>query len=242
MGKYIKSFLTVLTLSIVFLVVSADPSFAAKSEGATKAVKIDKKSAIYDKSLGKYVTPLKKVNGKLVPASKQEYLNEIQSASGQSAAIPKVSALASTNDMGTLDYREYWKYTPTSTTSKVTGKTKKVTADIGCTSASCSITKNVSVTVSASYSVSATAEKSAIKANAGFTWVSSASDSSTYSFTLKKGDKGYVGFKPYYKKTTGKLKKYSNWDGYLYSKSASAQSPRKTANKEADGMYYFVHY
>ncbi|MCK1999871.1 hypothetical protein MZM54_00555 [[Brevibacterium] frigoritolerans] len=242
MGNRFKAFLTVLTLSSAFLVVSAEPSFAATSEGATKTVKIDKKSAIYDKSLGKYVTPLKEVNGKLVPASKQEYLNEIKSASGQSVTIPKVSTLASTNDMGTLDYREYWKYTPTSTSSKVVGKTKKVTADIGCTSASCSISKQVSVTVSAQYSVNATAEKSAIKANAGFTWVNSASDSSTYSFKLKKGDRGYVGFKPYYKKTTGKLKKYSNWDGYLYSKSANAHSPRKTANKEADGMYYFVHY
>lgn len=144
--------------------------------------------------------------------------------------------------METLDYREYWKYTPTSTTSIVTGKTKKVTGDIGCTSSSCTLSKAVSVSVSASYSVSATAEKSAIKANAGFTWVSSANDSSTYSFTLKKGEKGYIGFKPYYKKTTGKLKKYSNWDGYLYSKSANAHSPKKTATGEADGLYYFVFY
>jgi hypothetical protein len=106
----------------------------------------------------------------------------------------------------------------------------------------CRISKSVNVTVSASYSVSATAEKSAIKANAGFTWTNSASDTSTYSFTLSKGDKGYIGFKPYLRKTSGTLKKYSNWDGYLYSKSAYAYSPKKTSTGEADGYYYFVHY
>jgi hypothetical protein len=106
----------------------------------------------------------------------------------------------------------------------------------------CRISKSVNVTVSASYSVSATAEKSAIKANAGFTWTNSASDTSTYSFTLSKGDKGYIGFKPYLRKTSGTLKKYSNWDGYLYSKSAYAYSPKKTSTGEADGYYYFIHY
>ena len=96
--------------------------------------------------------------------------------------------------------------------------------------------------MSASYSVSATLEKNAIKANAGFTWVSSASDSSTYSFTLKNGDRGYIGFKPYLKKTYGTLKKYSNWDGLLSSKNAYGYSPKKTSSGEADGYYYFVHY
>ncbi|WP_335690454.1 hypothetical protein [Cytobacillus firmus] len=139
------------------------------------------------------------------------------------------------------DYYEYYRYTPSSTTN-VTGGTKKVTADIGCTTSTCRIDKAVSVTVSATYSVSLTAEKDAIKANAGFSWTSSASDSSTYSFTLSKGDSGYIGFKPYLKKTSGTLKRYSNWDGLLSSKSAYAYSPRKTSSGEADGYYYFVHY
>jgi hypothetical protein len=72
--------------------------------------------------------------------------------------------------------------------------------------------------------------------------VSEDSDTSTYSFTLAKGDRGYIGFKPYLKKTYGTLRKYSNWDGLLSSKAAYGYSPKKTSGGEADGYYYFVHY
>ncbi|QGQ45444.1 hypothetical protein [Metabacillus sediminilitoris] len=203
MRKYLKSFLTVLSLSIVFLVVFAESSSVAKPEGTTKTVKIDKKKAIYDESLGKYVTPLKEVDGQLVPASTEEY--ETQNSKGGEVETEGLYTDDSDGGFTTMDYYEYWKYYP-ATISKVTGSTRKVTADIGCTTTSCSISKAVSVTISASYSVSASSERSAIKANAGFTWTSSASDTSTYSFTLSKGDTGYIGFKPYLKKTSGTLK------------------------------------
>jgi hypothetical protein len=88
--------------------------------------------------------------------------------------------------MGTMDYREYWKYTPKSKT-KVVGKTKRASSDITCTPSVCNISKQVSATVTASFSTQVAAEKSAIKANAGFNWSNAATDSSTYSFTLKKG-------------------------------------------------------
>lgn len=234
MKKHLKSLFGVLGISIIFLVF-ADPSLAAPKEKKSKFIDIDKKNAVYDESLGKYVTPFKNVDGKLVPVSAEEYLSETNNSEVEPTNT------STDGEIGTLDYYEYWKYTPSSTSS-VTGSTKKVTADIYCnTSGGCRISKSVNVTVSASYSVTATAEKDAIKANAGFTWTTSASDTSTYTFTLSKGDSGYIGFKPYLKKTSGTLKKYSNWDGYLYSKSAYAYSPKKTSSGEADGYYLFVH-
>lgn len=66
MRKYLKSFLTVFGLSLMFLVLFASTSLAAENE---KTYNINKKDAVYDKSLGKYVTPLKKVDGTLVPLS-----------------------------------------------------------------------------------------------------------------------------------------------------------------------------
>lgn len=231
MRKIFKPFCIALGLSLIFSIFTPS-SFAEKPD---EAIKIDKKNTIYDKEIGKYVTPLKKVNGKLVPVSSTEYLNTIQNLESV------VDILSINNQITPLDYYEYWRYSPSST-STVTGSTKKVTSEIWCnTLPGCGISKSVGVTVSASYSVTATAEKDAIKANAGFTWTNSASDTSTYSFSLAYGDSGYIGFKPYLRKTTGTLKKYSNWDGYLYSKSAYAYSPKKTSSGEADGYYYFVH-
>ncbi|WP_282173662.1 hypothetical protein [Cytobacillus firmus] len=243
MRKSIKKAFAVLSLSVVFLGGFGGSAFAAGSKDANKPVKIEKKNAIYDESLGKYVTPLKEVDGQLVPVSKEEYENEIENSEEvDTEGMFTDDDATSDGDVSILrDYYEYYRYTPSSTTN-VTGGTKKVTADIGCTTSTCRIDKAVSVTVSATYSVSLTAEKDAIKANAGFSWTSSASDSSTYSFTLSKGNSGYIGFKPYLKKTSGTLKRYSNWDGLLSSKSAHAYSPRKTSSGEADGYYYFVHY
>lgn len=240
MRKYFRSFLTVLSLCLAISLVFANFSFVAMAGEKTKFIKIDKKNAVYDESIGKYVTPFKKVNGELVPVSSEEYLNATKNSEVTDNPIP--SSVSTTDDIGIMrDYYEYWRYYPSSTIN-ATGSTKKVTADIYCnTSGGCRISKAVSVTVSASYSVTATAEKNAIKANAGFTWTSSASDTSTYSFSLSNGDRGYIGFRPYLKKTTGTLKKYSNWDGYLYSKYAYAYSPKKTSTGEADGYYLFIH-
>ncbi|MEH6989826.1 hypothetical protein [Cytobacillus firmus] len=78
MRKSIKKVFAVLSLSVVFLGGFGGSTFAAGSKDANKPVKIEKKNAIYDESLGKYVTPLKEVDGQLVPVSKEEYANEIE--------------------------------------------------------------------------------------------------------------------------------------------------------------------
>lgn len=245
MRVLIKSVSIALSLCLSFLFF-AFTSQAQEIKSAPKkdthvTYSLNKQNAVWDEELQAYVIPLKKVNGKLQPVSKDVYLNETSQFSNFENTTDLFTEGSSPDEVyPQADYREYYTYSP-STISSVTGSTKKVSADLYCTTSSgCRITKTVGVTVSASYSVSLTAEKSAIKANAGFTWVDSANDTSSYSFSLAYGDKGYIGFKPYLKKTYGTLKKYSNWDGYLSSKTAYAYSPKKLSSGEADGYYYFV--
>lgn len=224
-----------LFLTFSFSSLASEFNSVTKNHLTDKYYTLEREKAVWDEELQAYVIPLKSVNGTLQPVSPDIYLREISSTPIE---IPEGSDF----DEVAPDraYFEYWRYTPKST-SQVTGSARKVSADIYCnTSAGCRISKKVSTTVSASYSVSATAERNAIKANAGFTWVNSASDSTTYSFNLKKGQKGYIAFRPYLRKTSGTLKKYSNWDGLIYQKSAYAYSPKKTSSGEADGYYYFV--
>jgi hypothetical protein len=232
--------------------VLSEHSFAASKE---KGVTLDKRNAIYDPTIGAYVTPLKKVNNKLVPVSKEEYLSAISKTTidntpstnvtkpQRTSPLSILSNSTSANDIRPLrDYYEYWVYDETDW-YETYGSTKKVTSTIYCnTPGGCSISKQVGVTVSATFSTSVSAERDAIAAGASFSWTWQASDSSTYTFNLKYGDSGYIGFRPLYKKTYGYLKKYSNWDGYLgYKKYAEGYSPKKTANGEADGYYYFVY-
>nr|WP_263326958.1 hypothetical protein [Neobacillus sp. Marseille-Q6967] len=245
MKVLIKTISILLSLCLTFLLFAFSSQAAeldrAPKKDKTNTYALDKKNAVWDEELQAYVIPLKKVNGQLQPVSPDIYLNEISTLT-----FEKTDGLyseESTTDVvyPNADYREWYEFTPTSI-SDLTGSTKKVTADIYCSATNgCRIDKSVGVTVSASYSVSLTAEKDAIKANAGFTWVNSASDTSVYSFSIAYGDRGYIGFRPYLKRTYGTLKKYSNWDGYLSSKTAYGYSPKKTYSGEADGYYYFVY-
>lgn len=240
-SKFVVVFLSACLLFSLF-VSSASANEIEKIKDNTQV--ISKDNAIYDSELGKYVTPLKKVDGKLVPVSIEEYEVETKDVKAIDETEKLYNEFNTDSDIRIMaDYREYWIFERFETMPTYVGSTIKVTADIGCTTPICRIDKNVSVTVSASYNVSAPLEISAIKANAGFTWTNSASDSSVYSFSLVKGDRGYIGFKPYYKRVRGTLKKYSNWDGYLgISKTGIGYSVKKTASGEADGYYYFVHY
>ncbi|MGG3610697.1 hypothetical protein ABET09_28535 [Priestia megaterium] len=229
MKKFVRPLLTIVGISSMLF------AYAPNSSAAGNVIEED--NAVYDESINAYVVPLEVQGDQLVPTSPDKY----EASTGNDLAVKESTIQVGTGgQMGTMDYREYWKYTPKSKT-KVVGKTKRASSDITCTTATCNISKQVSATVTASFSTQVAAEKSAIKANAGFNWSNAATDSSTYGFTLKKGQKGYIGFKPYYNKTSGTLKKYSNWDGYLgISKPGSGQSPQKTKAGEAVGNFYFV--
>ncbi len=204
-------------------------------------ISLNKKDAFIDPSSGLLIIPFKKEKDKLVPVSKTEYLENTQ----QPKIIENRSSNSKTDtksdNLQAADYREYWVYTETLATTEY-GTIKQVSSGIKCTTPTCSISKTVQATVSASFRTSATLERDAITAGASFTWQYQLTDQSTYQFNLQQGDSGYIGFKPRYIKTSGVLKKYSNWDGYLgINKNGWGLSPRATSNGEADGYYLFVY-
>lgn len=206
----------------------------------------------YSQELGAEISAYSNTEGGLVPLTKEEFesLNfESESDDIDIVNVPLSKSVMPTNlttgtvsgDVTVMDvYRQWYKYFESSVTT-YTGDPIQVTSDINCNTSTCAISKSVSATVSASYSVSAQAEKDAIKAGVSYTWINSASDTSTYSFSLKKGDKGYVAFLPTKKKSSGSLKKYSNEHGLISSKSVYARTPVKLSNGELKGTYTFIY-
>lgn len=245
--KLVKTILLASTLSFVLSLYSTT-AFAATGK---KEEKVAEK--FFDSEFNAEIKAYKTTEDGLVPLTKEEYDRLTQenedlgteftgSNSNLKNSIKSVNKVNNNSLITPMDiYYEYWKYFESSVT-KYTGDPIKVTATIDCTtSGGCSISKAVSATVSASYSVSGANEIAAIKAGASFTWVNSATNTSTYTFSLAKGESGYIAFKPTKRKSTGTLKKYSNESGYLYSVSAYGRSAVKLSNGEADGIFTFVY-
>ncbi|MCY8102240.1 hypothetical protein P8881_05225 [Bacillus haynesii] len=218
------------------------PAFAEENTAPTEPERF------YDSEFDAEITAYENTENGLVPLTEEEYrsFTEEREVEEPDLEYPDTDEFNLSNpvisgDFKTQDYREYWKYSETKVTT-YTGNPIQASSTIKCnTSGGCSVSKNISVTVSSSFSVNTQAEKKAIKAGVSYTWVNSATSSSTYTFKLKKGENGYIAFKPTKRKSTGKLKRYSNWDGYLYSKSAYCRNPVKLSNGEAKGTYVFVH-
>ncbi|WP_146553228.1 hypothetical protein [Rummeliibacillus sp. SL167] len=198
-------------------------SLCFTSAFAEEKTDIKQAELFYDPEFNAEISAYANTEEGLVPLTQEEYnaLNQEKEeleleTSDDSSSVKNTDGIVIPMD----NYYEYYKYSESSVTT-YTGDPIQVTSTISCnTSGGCSISKSVSSTVSSSYSanVNLSAEKSAIKSGVSYTWVSSASDTSTYTFSLKKGDKGYIAFKPSKRKSSGTLKKYSNWDGLLSSK------------------------
>ncbi|MFD1205019.1 hypothetical protein ACFQ38_07870 [Sporosarcina contaminans] len=234
MSKFF-SIITASILGVILILMPFETISNATSLG--NDVVLDRNEAFVDPASGDLIIPLKLTDSGFVVMSQEEYLAERDNQPREEV----VEDIETTSEIKPMDYREYWRYSPSSK-SVVTGARKKVSADINCTTVTCSVGKGINTTVSHSFNVTATAEKDAIKAGAGYTWVSSAGQVNTYAFNLKKGDKGYIAFDPKYNKTTGTLRKYSNWDGntVLASKTGIGYSVKKVGS-EADGTYLFVY-
>ncbi|WP_455721503.1 hypothetical protein [Agathobacter sp.] len=149
----------------------------------------------------------------------------------------------SSGDIATFDYREWYEFVPSGSKKQSSGSQRKISADFEAPRGGGSVSKTVSFTVSHTFSanVTSSSQKSAIQAGCGFSWVTSASASTTYTANLNAGEKGYLSFTPYYNKISGSLKLYSNWDGYLSSRSVTGYSVKKTSDGEPDGLYKFVY-
>lgn len=101
-------------------------------------------------------------------------------------------------------YVAYSKFIHTSTTN-YTGDPLKITADIDCTSTTCSIGHGVTYikSVTVSYSGQTNNDKALIKSTLGISYTSAKASTSSFTFNLKKGQAGYIAFKPYKIKKSG---------------------------------------
>ncbi|MFF0828739.1 hypothetical protein ACFYU8_17955 [Brevibacillus sp. NPDC003359] len=239
MKRFVKSFMMLgLCFSLGLFTQSASATAAVNHKDT---ITLNKKDAFVDPESGLLIIPLKKEKNKLVQVTEHEYLDDTQNPVAEEVGNTTENREQKLDNVRAADYREYWVFTETLRTSEY-GTIQKVSSGIKCTTPSCSISKTVQATVSASFSTSASIEKEAIIAGASFTWQTQLTDQSTYQFNLNNGDSGYIGFKPLFNRSAGVNKLYSNWDGYLgVNRNAWGMSPKKTSNGEADGYYVFVY-
>lgn len=225
-------FIILSSLSLIFTLFISPPNTHASGNGKIKENKkeviVKKEDAFYDSSIGKYITAYKIVDGELVAIDEGEYKSLEQ---GTEEVLPQTFSAALFGD--TFNY-------VAASSSTLSAPTEKASATLVCNATSCRVDKTINSTYTNSFTVGLTSpEIAAIKANAGFTWSVSATNSSTYSFTISKGQAGYIGFSPYYRKTTGTL--YAYYEGLPSgSKTVEGRAPKKLSNGELDGIYKFI--
>lgn len=227
-----------LALALVLMLTICMPVMASSEKELNNEVMLDRGEAYYDASIGAYVIAFTRNDDTINYLTEAEvYALEMKEMSPEDdRSIEEV-------EMVPYDYREWYTFTPSGSKTKSNGTRRKVSADFVAPNAGGAVTKNISFTVSNTFSANVTtsSEKSAIQAGAGFTWVKSATASTTYTANLAKGEKGYLSFTPYYNKISGNLKLYSNWDGLIKTKSATGYSVKKTSDGEPDGLYKFIY-
>lgn len=220
-------------LSIILLAI---PSIALAAEEGSQNIVVNEEDAFFDPVSGKKINAYKVVDGQLISVDKEEYQILTEDV------VEPFNNGFSTSPISPMAYLWY-QYTP-STSNILSFPIKRVSADIDCNTPSCTVQKDRSITVTESFTAGLSAgEEKAIIANAGFTWSKEASNTSTYSFTINKGTKGYIGFAAKYRKTTGTLKAFMD-STLLSTQQVEARSPKTidgTANGELDGVYTFVY-
>lgn len=211
---------------------------AEETSTSDSTTEISREYSYYDSELDAYVIAFTRNSNDTI-----NYLTESESAQLSTVTEDIPMENTSSDEIVPLDYREWYRFVPSGSKTQVNGSQRKISADFEAPRGGGSITKTVSFTVSHTFSSNVTlaSEKSAIQAGCGFTWVESASSSSTYTANLNPGEKGYLSFTPYYNKISGSLQLYSNWDGLLSSKSAAGYSVKKTSDGEPDGLYKFIY-
>lgn len=181
----------------------------------------------------------KVVDGQLVPIGLEEYqqLTEYSEQLVENDSDIQIEKFS--QDLSAL-YGSYYTFTPSST-STLNAPIEKASASINCTVKICTVSKIYNTTYSKSFTAGLTADaKSTIKLNAGFTWVKSATNGSSYSFTVEKGVSGYIGFNAYYRKTTGVLQEYIE-NLPAGRKVVEGRAPKTLSTGELDGIYSWVY-
>lgn len=147
--------------------------------------------------------------------------------------------------MGTRDtVWSYLKFVPTKSTSYV-GDPVKVSADINCTASTCSLGHGVSFSrsIAVTYGTATKAEKSAISQSLNITYTEVKATTNSFTFNLKKGQKGYVAFKPYKIRRDGYFQQcYSRGMGcFKTNKKGYVRIPKQLSDGNANGVFYFVY-
>lgn len=246
-----KIFKSLIAMSVLSFGVSFSSQASAVDTGQTFDLKENEVVKFYDPAIGAYITPLEVNGNEFQPTTQTEYYDTVGDTV-EASSEPEISPTETivegetVNPPITKDGPQYeietyfWAFDESSAITYL-GDPIKVSASINCTASQCRVDKQWNATVSKSYSVSGSREIKAINAGASFTFQTATSDSSTYSFTIKKGQKGHIAFQPRKKKSTGKLIKYSSTRGPLSSQSAYGRSAIKLKSGEADGEYIFIY-
>lgn len=211
----------------------------------------NEENIFYSEELGAYVQAFKQDDsGEMKVLTEEEHDSMISDFEEGSEIINPAGALFKTRiesdnsitPMGT--FYQYDKFIHTSS-SNFTGSPLKVTNDIDCTTPSCSLGHGVTYTrtVSYSYGAASAGETSAIKSTLGITLSSAKAETSNFTFTLIRGDRGYVAFRPYMVKKSGYFESCSSQGGGCYktSRTGYVNMSRKLSNGKADGVFYFAY-
>lgn len=228
-------------LTVLLTIILIIPSGAFASGNAD--VSFDSSQGFQDPITGDWIQPFDILeDGSIRLISEEDYLAELEEEINDELEGEVLSIVSPMESEFQPMYYEYWRFVRSGTRTQVNAPRIKASPDIRCTTPTCSTSITVGASTSHAFSVTATAERNAIRAGAGYTWSNSASSSSTFSYNIRRGDEGYIGFTPYHWRVSGTLElRGSQGVGLIRTKSAWGRYPKLLSNGDADGRYAFVY-
>lgn len=239
-----KMFSLVLALSLL-LSLSTTGYAAVEDDCNNITIDVSEEHLYYDEELGTNVVAFTINSDGTVNYLSKEEADAITAQAGHDNNIEQhIIHDIDESSVRPYDYRQWYEFVQTSGPTKYVGSVKKVSADLEAPAGGGAISKDVSYTSTHffSASITTTSQKNAIEAGASIGWEKSASTSTTYTVNLLAGQKGYIGFYPYYNKVVGDLELYGNWGDGLISttKNVAGYSVMLTDDGEADGLFKFI--
>lgn len=243
-----KNFLRIVSIALTLIFVFSNISIV-EAASLSEPISISNEYSYYDEELNAHIIAFKKnIDGSLQYLTEEEVkVNNLDGSLSSSNNLLSINALNQKNNSLVVPnraYYEWYKFTPTSYVYRTSGTRIKVSADVVGPPNGGSISVQVACTVNQKFSANVTlsTEKTAIQAGAGFEWVKTVSNNTTYTMNLQPGKTSYVAFTPYYNTIQGNLSLHSNWDGIIQTSSVTGYSPKKLSTGEADGLYMVVTY
>lgn len=250
-NMYKYGFISILSILCVLLMGTYTASAERLPESEkiieTTTTNMNTENMNFDPYSGKYIGDVYKVkNGILEKVDFQEYLNEMERSNENvklSEQMQKNNATELLNDISPMEVNYKWfEFEKTGQYIFYSGY-EKASATIFCPSGTinCSIAQQYSLTKTQSWNIGLGIDLlKKVKSNAGFTWQDSATVSSTFTFTLNPGTKGYVAFNPRHNQVLGWAKTYDSMRGLISKDWVDARSPIKLNNGQLEGYVTFM--